>query len=102
MNKITGLQGQNTGQANAPDTFDVTPYRDDIAELGLTPEQETEFLTTLWSILQTFVHLGIDIGFADPCGQLLDQFQKSASGDSAGVESSLVTTETHSAEAEKR
>lgn len=33
-------------------------YRDDIAALGLTPEQENELLTTLWEMMRTMVEIG--------------------------------------------
>jgi|GEM_PF-6628957 len=42
-------------------------YRDELAEFGLTPEQEEEFLTLLWEIVRT----AVDIGFGLDSAQVL-------------------------------
>lgn len=61
----------------ADDTFDFDPerYRADLAELSLTPEQETELLGCLWSIMRSFVELGFSV---EGCGQLVDAFEEAA------------------------
>lgn len=39
-------------------TFDIELYRSQVAELNLTPEQQDEYLHTLWAIIVQFVDLG--------------------------------------------
>ena len=93
MNYITGPQGQEiTNQTE--DGFDLAPYRDDLADLNLTAEQESELLTTLYSILQTFVRLGFDIGLADPCGQIFNAVSNVQDKDTTGVECPSATAST--------
>lgn len=71
--------------------LDIEVYRGELAGLNLTPEQENGFLTTLWSILATFVHLGVDVGLADPCGQLTATFETAAADRTEGVDSDGAT-----------
>ena len=44
--------------AISPLVFDPDKYRDGIAELGLTTEQENDMLEALWHIMKTFVEMG--------------------------------------------
>lgn len=58
--------------AAAPFELNPSDYSDDLADLGLTEEQQRVFLETLLSILSTFVELGFK---ADVCSVLFRDFQ---------------------------
>jgi hypothetical protein len=64
------VQAQSTAPA-----FDVEEYRADISDLGLTGEQETEFLETLWSIMGHFARLGFSV---DVCGLIFAEFNEAS------------------------
>ncbi len=51
-------QVMTKGEVIAPLDFDPDEYREDIAELGLTKEQENEVLAALYYIMKTFVEIG--------------------------------------------
>lgn len=53
--------------------LDLGKYRAELADLRLTEEQETELLTTLWSIMSAFVELGFSV---DVCAQLTGKFNE--------------------------
>lgn len=38
--------------------FDMDAYRDDLAELDLTREEQTEILQALWQVMSSFVDIG--------------------------------------------
>lgn len=55
--------------------FDLEDYRADIADYGLTPAQEAEFLETLWSIMGHFARLGFSV---DVCGLIFEGFNEAS------------------------
>jgi hypothetical protein len=60
--------------------LDPEEYRADLAELGLTEQQETEFLETLWSIMGTFARMGFAV---DVCGSIFADFNQASTPESA-------------------
>lgn len=69
----------------APLELDVAKYVPHLADFDMTEAQKRELLETLWAILQTFVHLGFDVGKADVCGQIFADFNEAAEGGSHSV-----------------
>lgn len=51
--------------------LDVAKYRGDLEGLDLTQAQQTELLTTLWSIMQLVAQSGLQVGDVDICGSIL-------------------------------
>lgn len=50
--------------------LDAVKYRTEIADLGLTTDQEREYIETVWAILLQAMQLGIRLEFeAESCGQ---------------------------------
>ena len=88
MSKIDIMDGVRPSDANRRadatryenPTFDIEKYRAELADLGLTEDQERELLETLAPILWHFVRLGWEV---DICGQILDAFNE-ASDDESG------------------
>jgi hypothetical protein len=70
-----------------PLAFDADKYAPYVADFDMSEEQKQELLETLWSIMQTFVNLGLDISKADLCGQLFADFNEACEGAPDGVES---------------
>jgi len=60
--------------------FDLDSYRSEVSDLGLTEEQEEEFLRTIHSILATFVEMGFT---ADVCGLIFSEFNESSGASNA-------------------
>ena len=50
--------------------MDIADYRAEVDELGLDEDQAREFLEMLWSIMASFVRLGIEV---DICGQIFPE-----------------------------
>ena len=48
-------------QGYAPPKLDPEKYRAHLKDYDLTPEQENEFLQTVWNILSTFVYIGFGL-----------------------------------------
>lgn len=55
--------------------LDPDDYREDIADLGMTEEQEAEFLHTLWAIMGHFARLGYSV---DLCGLIFAEFNEAS------------------------
>ena len=49
--------------------FDAEKYRSEVEQFDITEVQKQELLTTLWSIMSSFVDLGFSV---DVCAALLD------------------------------
>lgn len=67
---LTSLLNQAGSDIEAKESrpeFDAATYRADAAEFDLTEDEATAFLEALWSIMYSFVELGISV---DVCGQL--------------------------------
>ena len=83
MNKIDVIDLDGTSGSNVPDMqpLSVTPkldpdeYRPDLAGLGLTAEQEAEFVETLWSIMGHFARMGFSV---DVCGLIFEEFNEAS------------------------
>lgn len=73
--------------------FDLEDYRADIADLGMTREQEAEFLQTLWSIMGHFARLGHSV---DVCGLIFEEFNE-ASDPAVGTGNLMPSTNQESA-----
>ncbi|MFA6245193.1 MAG: hypothetical protein WC655_29895, partial [Candidatus Hydrogenedentales bacterium] len=56
-----------------------------------------EFLSIMWSIMARFVEMGFSL---EPCGQLLEDFEKAALSGQGGVEFGASTQTTISSERE--
>lgn len=67
------------GGQGAP-ALDRADYADDLDELGLTAEQEAEFLETLWSIMAFFARSGFEV---DVCGLILGEFNRASAPEAA-------------------
>ncbi len=63
-----------------PLDFDPGRYRADLAGLDLTEQQQTALLGALWSIMQSFVEMGLDV---KNCGQVFAAFNEASGVDSA-------------------
>lgn len=50
--------------------LDPVNYVTDMDGFDLTDAQKVELLEALWNIMRRFVQMGIDVGTADPCGQV--------------------------------
>ncbi len=50
--------------------FDPDKYRSEVEQFDITEAQKQELLTTLWSIMRSFVELGFSV---DVCAALLDE-----------------------------
>lgn len=72
--------------------FDAAKYLPDIEDLDLAETQKIELLQTLFSIMETFVHLGFDVGAADVCGQVFQDFNKAANGAKGSFAATGATT----------
>ena len=90
----------------APSSADATPdlakYKEELAHLNMTEEQQEEFLRTLWDILSNLVHLKIDVASFDLCGQLLEGFNELAAPDSEAVDSVQTTSTEHLSEKKEK
>jgi len=75
---------------SAPE-FDAAKYLSEIDGLDLSGAQKIELLQTLFSIMETFVHLGFDVGAVDVCGQVFQDFNKAANSTLEGVESAYAS-----------
>lgn len=60
---------------SATPTLDPEEYRADLAGLGLTEQQEAEFLATLWSIMGHFARMGFSV---DVCGLIFEEFNEAS------------------------
>ncbi|PCJ99556.1 MAG: hypothetical protein COA45_05860 [Zetaproteobacteria bacterium] len=52
------LDPKTTETPIPPPELDVEAYRDELASLGMTAEQEDKLLATLWDIMRTMVDIG--------------------------------------------
>lgn len=73
--------------------LDLEDYRADIADFGMTPAQEAEFLQTLWSIMGHFARLGHSV---DVCGLIFEEFNE-ASDPAVGTGNLMPSTNQESA-----
>lgn len=65
-------------RASGPEpAFDPEEYRADLADFGMTEEQESELLGILWSIMGHFARTGFHV---DVCGLIFDDFNQAAEG----------------------
>lgn len=75
--------------------MDPADYLPDMDEFDLTEAQKVELLQTLWDICRRFVEMDIDVGDADPCGQIFGAADEFAADAPDGVKSSFTkATET--------
>ncbi|MBB5753793.1 hypothetical protein [Prosthecomicrobium pneumaticum] len=61
---------------------DAERYKPLLEDLEISDEQAFEFLSTMWSIMARFVEMGFSL---EPCGQLLEDFEKAALSGHSGV-----------------
>jgi len=54
--------------------LDPADYLADMEGFDMTEAQKIELLETLWSIMRAFVEMDVDVGEADPCGQIFGDF----------------------------
>ena len=54
--------------------LDPADYLPDMEGFAMTEAQKIELLETLWSIMRSFVEMGVDIASVDPCGQIFGDF----------------------------
>lgn len=64
--------------------FDIEKYAAEIDDYDLTEEEAAQFLGAMWSIMCTFVHLGVRI---DACASFANSAALIPKGESAEVES---------------
>jgi hypothetical protein len=62
---------------------DAERYKPLLEGSDISEEQAFEFLSIMWSIMARFVEMGFSL---EPCGQLLDDFEKAGSSEQGGVE----------------
>jgi hypothetical protein len=67
--------GPNQTQLAGVPTFDAARYREHIADLDITEEQQAELLSTLWWIMAAFVDLGFSV---DAVPRLLPAFAEAS------------------------
>jgi hypothetical protein len=80
ISELTLASKMAAAAASTLDGIDIERYRAELAEFQLTPEQETELLETLRSIMEAMVRMSIEI---DVCGLIFDEFNQ-ASGQPDG------------------
>lgn len=68
--------------------LDADDHLPDLDGIDITEDQKRELLNVIWSIIRSFVHLGFDIGFVDPCGQIFGPFNAAAENGADAVKSS--------------
>lgn len=73
------------GGAPAPE-LDPAEYLPDMEGFDMTEAQKIELLETLWSIMRSFVEMGVDVASVDPCGQVFGDYTPDSAG---GVASSF-------------
>lgn len=88
MDDLDGLNGVAERSSVPPIQFDPAKYLPEVEALDLSEAQKIELLQTLFSIMQTFVDLGFDVGAVDVCGQVFQEFNNATNGVLDGVESS--------------
>lgn len=67
------LPEPQAGAVQPPDDlFDPADYREYLADMQMSEEQERELLGLLWSIMASMVELGFT---CDLCGQIFDGFE---------------------------
>lgn len=54
--------------------LDPADYLPDMEGFAMTEAQKIELLETLWSIMRSLVEMDINVGEADPCGQIFSNF----------------------------
>lgn len=54
--------------------MDPADYLGDMDGFDMTEAQKIALLETLWSIMRSFVEMGVDVASADPCGQIFEGF----------------------------
>lgn len=59
--------------ACAPCAFEPEEFRNDLADLQLTDEQEIEILEILWNMMGFFARTGFEV---DVCGLIFDEFNE--------------------------
>lgn len=80
------------GSPPAPE-MDPADYLPDMEGFDIDKARKIALLETLWSIMRSFIEMGVDISSADLCGQIFGSFEPDSAG---GVTSSFskVTTPT--------
>lgn len=54
--------------------MDPADYLPDMEGFDLTEGEKLALLETLWSMMRSFVEMGVDVGQADPCGQIFGEY----------------------------
>lgn len=80
--------------APAPE-LDPADYLADMEGFAMTEAQKIELLETLWSIMRSFVEMGVDVGEADPCGQIFGDFVRASTEGVTLHRSEAVTGQNH-------
>lgn len=71
--------GEFSTHGPAPE-MDPADYLADMDDLTMTEAQKVELLETLWSIMRSFVEMGVDVANTDPCGQIFEDFVRASAG----------------------
>lgn len=74
LGRDEGVEAEAGFAGRSAPEMDPADYLGDMEGFDLTEAQKIELLETLWSIMRTFVEMGVDIEDADPCGQIFGSF----------------------------
>lgn len=69
--------------------MDAADYLPDMEEFNMTEAEKIELLRVLWDVMRRFVEMNIDIGEADPCGQIFGNGKEIPTAESDDVKSSI-------------
>ncbi|MEJ0017574.1 MAG: hypothetical protein WDN25_13610 [Acetobacteraceae bacterium] len=69
--------------------LDVEKYRPYVEAFDLSEAQKVELLTTLWSIMRSFVEMGFSVNLCDP---IIENFKSAATAPADGVQSEDTAT----------